>query len=332
MVVKKARPKRATLQDIAREAGVSITTVSYVLNGTGAVGAEMSKRIRATAKRMNYRANHSAKATRTGKTRTIGLILPDLTNPFFPLLAQSIQQSANEADYAVFLVDACNSVEGERAGAQDLLARGTDGIIWCPTSGNDGLSDLRDEIPIVVVDRPMPDYDSVAADCYEGARQLADYLIEMGHAHVGVVAGPMAIPSARLRCEGFVDRFRKAASVDWTVENPFSIQLTDQTRASLKSSCSSAIVCGNDLIALGVMRFLHESGLRIPDDVSVVGFDDISWASFTTPNLTTVRQPFAALGKRAFELLAQRMDGDDSPRALLRLDMSIAKRDSVRPL
>ncbi len=330
MVVKKVRPKRATLQDIAREAGVSITTVSYVLNGTGAVGAEMSKRIRATAKRMKYRANHSAKATRTGKTRTIGLILPDLTNPFFPLLAQSIQQSANEADYAVFLVDACNSVDGERVGAQDLLARGTDGIIWCPTSGSDSLAALRDEIPIVVVDRPMPDYDSVAADAYEGARQLACHLVEMGHTHVGVVTGPLTLASAQARCDGFVDHFNGPASVDWRVENPFSIHLTDETRECLRNSRSTAIVCGNDLIALGVMRFLHESGLRIPDDVSVVGFDDISWASFTTPNLTTVRQPFSALGKKAFELLARRMDGDDSPRTLLRLDMSVASRDSLR--
>lgn len=326
---KKIRPKRATLQDIATEVGVSITTVSYALNGTGAVGAHITKRIRATAKRLNYRANHSAKATRTGKTRTIGLILPDLTNPFFPLLAQSIQQSANEAGYAVFLIDSCNGVEAERSGAHDLLARGADGIIWCPTTGDDSLAELREEIPIIVVDRPLPDYDSVAADCFDGASQLADYLFEIGHRNVGVVTGPMALASAQLRAEGFINRFCEHGTIDWQEENPFSIDLSRRVRDQLADSESSVIVCGNDLIALGVIRFLHETGRRVPEDISVTGFDDISWGRFTTPKLTTVKQPFLALGKQAFELLARRIDGDDSPRTLLQLNMAVVKRDSV---
>lgn len=327
-----APTKRPTLQDIAQQVGVSTTTVSYVLNGTGAVGAEMSKRIRATAKQLGYRANQAAKAVRTGKTRTIGLILPDLTNPFFPLLAQPIQMAAHEAGYAVLLIDSHGNIGWERSGAEDLLARGVDGIIWCPATETDSLAERKNEVPIVVIDRPLPDYDVVAADSYGGAQQLADHLLTQGHRAVGLVTGPLSLSSARLRRDGFVDRFSGTGVIAWAAENPFSIDLAESVRAALRDNTASAIVCGNDLIALGVIRVLYEQGIRVPDDVSVAGFDDISWAGFATPDLTTVRQPFAALGHQAIELLVRRIKGDTAPRIRLSLEMSVSARRSLKKL
>ncbi|GGC12292.1 LacI family transcriptional regulator [Novosphingobium endophyticum] len=312
--------------------GVSATTVSYVLNGTGAVGAEMSKRIRATAKQLGYRANQAAKAVRTGKTRTVGLILPDLTNPFFPLLAQPIQMAAYEAGYAVLLIDSHGNTDWERSGAEDLLARGVDGIIWCPATEVDSLATLKGEVPIVAIDRPLPDYDSVSADSYGGARQLAEHLLALGHHSVGMVTGPMSLSSARMRRDGFVDRFSKAGTIAWEMENSFSINLCADVREAVCKNRASAIICANDLIALGVMRFLYGQGARVPDEVSVVGFDDISWASLATPGLATVRQPFAPLGKQAIELLLRRVEGDNAPRISLSLDMHLSQRGSLRNL
>jgi len=326
------RAKRVTLQDIAKKTGVSTTTVSYVLNGTGAVGPVMRKRIRATAKKLGYRANHSAKATRTGKTKTIGLILPDLTNPFFPLLAQSIQTSAKKAGYAVFLIDSSGRVEGEKSGAEDLLARAADGIIWCPATEKDSLASFKSELPIVVIDRPLPDYDSVSADCYTGANILAEHLLEMGHTEVGMVTGPLLLSSACLRRDGFHSHFSRRGKIAWEIENEFSISLADKVRVQLSENKCSAIVCGNDLIALGVMRYFYEEGIKVPHDVSVVGFDDISWSSFSTPGLATVHQPFTALGREALELLVRRMQGDNTPRRKVSLDMRLTQRGSLKNL
>lgn len=332
MTKRTVRAKRPTLQDIARKVGVSTTTVSYVLNGTGAVGAEMSKRIRATAKQLGYRANQAAKATRTGKSRTIGLILPDLTNPFFPLLAQPIQMAAYDAGYAVLLIDSRGNESWEREGAEYLLARGVDGIIWCPATESDSLAGLQGEVPIVVIDRPLADYDTVTADSFGGSRQLADHLLSLGHSRVGMVTGPLSLSSARLRSEGFRERFAEGGTIEWSVENPFSIDLSSDTRAMIAANRASVIVCGNDLIALGVMRFLYERGVRVPDDVSVVGFDDISWASFSTPDLTTVRQPFEPLGREAMGLLVRRIEGDSAPCTKLSLGMSLSLRGSLKSL
>ena len=326
------RRTRPTLQNIADKAKVSVATVSYVLNGTGSVSPSVQKRVLETAKAFGYRVNHAARATRTGQTLSIGLILPDLSNPFFPELAQAVQSAARDAGYAVFLVDSEGSTETERESAEDFVSRGVEGIVWCPATDHDTLADFRNDLPIVVVDRPLPHYDTVSSDHYSGGALLAEHLVSLGHRNIGLVVGPQDLTRARQRRQGLVEGIARKAVVDWEVENPFTINLSDATREQLRISDSSVIVCGNDFIAIGVMRALHEFGLRVPEDVSVVGFDDILWARFSIPGLATVRQPLTALGKEASALLIRRVTGDDAPVVNMSLATEVIPRGSLRAL
>lgn len=327
---KTTRRNRPTLQDIAREAGVSSATVSYVLNGTGSISPAVQRKVRETAKAIGYRVNHVARATRTGQTLSIGLILPDLSNPFFPELAQAVQSAAREAGYAVFLVDSEGEAETERASADDLIRRGVEGIVWCPASENDSLEEFRGDVPIVVVDRPLPHYDTISSDHYAGGALVADQVLALGHEHLAIVAGPLSLSRARQRRLGFVERVGDRAVIDWEVENPFAITLTDATVAKLRENTATVIVCGNDFIALGVMRALHELGKNVPEDVSVVGFDDILWARHAIPGLSTVRQPLSALGKEASALLIRRIMGDEAPAVNMSLATDIVVRGSLQ--
>ncbi len=320
---------RPTLQDVAQKAGVSAATVSYVLNGTGSVGADVQKLVQDAAKSIRYRVNYVAKATRTGQTLSIGLILPDLNNPFFPEMAHVVQAAARRAGYAVFLVDSEGDTEIEHTGAGDLISRGVEGIVWFPASEQDTLAEFREDVPIVVVDRPLPDYDNVSSDYYAGGAAIAQHVISTGHRQIGMVTGPQTLSSARQRRDGFVRAVAPAGQVVWEVENEFSIKLSEETRRQLQDTNVTVVVCGNDLIAIGVMRALHEMGRRVPNDMSVVGFDDIPWASYSIPGLATIRQPFAALGKEAAALLIRRISGDDSPYFSLKLGMRLMPRGSL---
>ncbi len=320
---------RPTLRDIAHIAGVSAATVSYVLNGKGSVSAEVQKLVRKTAKDIGYRANYVAKATRTGQTLSIGLILPDLKNPFFPQLAQAVQSAARAAGYAVFLMDSQGDIEVEREGAEDFISRGVEGIVWCPATEHDSLSEYHADVPIVVVDRPLPNYDAISSDYYSGGGLLADYVLAQGHRHIGMIVGPQSLSSAKQRRDGFVDRIKGCAEIDWEVENDFSIELSDEVRRQLNDFDVSVIGCGNDFIAIGVIRALHELGRRVPKDVSVVGFDDIPWAAFSIPALTTIRQPFTKLGNEAATLLVRRILGEGGPHVNMTLGMRLVTRGSL---
>lgn len=331
-MAKNPNRSRPTMQDVARKAGVSAATVSYVLNGTGSVGPDVQKLVQDAAKSIRYRVNRAARATRTGQTHSIGLILPDLNNPFFPEMAHVVQAAARRAGYAVFLIDSDGDTELEKTGAEDLIGRGVEGIVWFPASEQDVLADFHDDIPIVVVDRPLPNYDTVSSDYYAGGAALAKHVIESGHRRIGMVVGPQSLSSAEQRRGGFVHTVGKSGEIAWEVENNFSIKLSDETRHQLDDDSVTVIVCGNDLIAIGVMRALHEKGRRVPDDVSVVGFDDIPWAGYSIPGLATVRQPFGALGKEAANLLIRRISGDDSPFLSLTLGMRLVPRESLAPV
>ena len=321
---------RPTLLDVARKAGVSSASVSYVLNGTGSVGPEVKKAVHAAVKSIRYRVNHVAKATRTGQTQSIGLILPDLNNPFFPEMAKVVQAAARRAGYAVLLIDSEGEIDVEREGAEDLISRGVDGIVWFPASEQDSLAEVRDYLPIVVVDRPLPNYDTISSDYRAGGASLAEQAASLGHRRIGLISGPESLSSARERRNGFIEALTNEQRIVWEVENPFSIDLVPFARQRVVDGGVSVIICGNDLIAIGVMRALHEAGQTVPDSVSVVGFDDIPWSRFSVPGLATIRQPFLALGEEAARLLVRRISGDDAPKISVSLKMSLRPRGSLQ--
>jgi LacI family transcriptional regulator len=322
----------ATLKDVAREAGVSIAAVSYSLNGGGTIGNEVRARVREVADRLGYRPNRSAQAVRTGRSTTLGLVLPDLNNPYYPALARSFEHSAREAGYTTILVDTSGSVEEELEGIRELENHGVAGAIWCQTS--DQLVASADEyaMPVVVIGAPGAAFDNVMADDVAGGRLAARHLIAHGHRDIGLLVGDTVPEGKNDRRSGFVAAIRQPARIRFELKTPYAIDLADTVVGTLRRRNVTAVMCGNDLIAIGVLRAARQLGIRVPEDLSVIGFDDIPWATIVTPALTTINQPVAEMAAVALELLLGRLDEPDRPLRHRKVPVSLVERDSVASL
>ncbi|MBS0367190.1 MAG: LacI family DNA-binding transcriptional regulator [Proteobacteria bacterium] len=322
-----------TVKDVAAAAGVSVATVSNVLNRRPNVGHAIRAKVLRISSRLGYRPNRAAQAMRTGRTRAIGLVLPDLTNPFFPELAQAVESTARGLGLAVCLVDSQGEASGEADGLALLTQHAVDGIICCPV-GARLPAQLRGGRPVVLIDRPLPGYAVVHANYLMGGELLARYALRMGHRRVGLLSGPTDIESARQRRAGFVGAF--TGQIAWEIHLGFDGVLNAAARAALKQrGGATLVVCGNDLIAISAMRCLAELGVGVPQDMSVMGFDNIRWTDLVMPRLTTIAQPVGHIGARAVQLMQQRLDGaaDLPPRGGRTVfDVALIERESVRNL
>jgi len=316
--------RRATLKEVAKAAGVSLASASYAINGTGSVGEATREHILKVAAQLGYRPNQSAKAMKTGRTGAIGLILPDLTNPFFPSLAQGVIQAARAHGYSVFLTDTEGSPEAEQRSVSLLIDHGVDGVVWFPIADADTVGKLIGNTPTVVLDRNLPGYDVIQADYADGGRLAAEHLIEAGHVNIGVISGPHAASSARQRAEAAIEVVRERANLTWHVHNAFALDLEPQV--------TTALIAGADLIAIGAIRHIQSMGLSVPGDVSVVGFDDIPWAELNSPALTTIDMPVEEMAAAAVETLVRRMANKTEPRRRVMFNVELIARDSVRRL
>jgi LacI family transcriptional regulator len=304
----------ATLRDVARDAGVSIASASHALNGTKPVSDELRRRVQAAAARVGYVPHAQARSLRTGRSRTIGVLLPDLGNPFFPALLQAVCTAANDAGYGTLVADAGDTEAGERAALELLAAQRVDGVVWAPRDVPGAPPDL----PTVTVDRSAEGCDGVASDHRGSGRLQARHLRAAGRTRPVVLNGPSRVPSARERAAGFRDGWDGAIAFE--AEVPFDHRLPAEVRAALVAGDADfdAVVCANDAIAFGVLRLLHRCGRRVPEDVAVIGVDDIAFAELAEPALTTVRQPLSELGREAVRLLIERIDGrEGSPRRVM---------------
>jgi LacI family transcriptional regulator len=323
----------ATVRDIAAAVGVSVATVSNVLNGRPNVGRATRQQVLRVAKQLAYRPNRAAQAMRTGRTRAIGLVLPDLTNPFFPELAQAVENTARRRGLLVCLVDSQSRPEGEADGFALLMQHAVDGIIWCPLGPRLPAQLKNLARPVVLIDRPRPGYAVVHSNYLMGGRLLAQYALRMGHRRVGLLSGPQHIESARQRRDGFVKAFPRSIEIVWEACVGFDGVLTAEARAALQHRRRvTLIVAGNDLIAISAIRRLAEEGVRVPEEVSVTGFDNIRWADLVTPRLTTIAQPVGAIGAKAVELMQERMSGEKIASRRTIFDVELVERDSVRQL
>ena len=323
--------KPATLRDVAREAGVSIAAASYSLNGGGTIGDEVRARVREVAERIGYRPNRSAQAVRTGRGTSVGLIVPDLNNPYFPALAQPVERAARQAGYTVVLLDTSNSPDHEIEAVRHLETHGVAGAIWCQTAVHLAGQPGDYQVPIVVMGVPGTRFDNVTADNWAGGRQVARHLLALGHRRIGVLAGPVPA-SLDERRKAFVAEVDIDGHIVWEFRTPFSIDLDGAIVARLARREVTAVMCGNDLIAIGVLRAARQLGIEVPRELSVVGFDDIPWASIVTPALTTVNQPVAEMATIAVTLLRDRIAQPERPVRHFKVDVSLVTRDSVAAL
>lgn len=320
--------KRVTTQDIADAAGVSKATVSYVFNGSGSVSEKTKARILQLARELGYQENKLAKATRTGKTHTIGLVLPDLCNPFFPELAQSIVETAGQQGYTVLLVDACNDLKEEVDGINRLLAYSIEGLIWCPIE-DESVKRVNIPCPVVMIDRPIEGYDSVFADSHKGGQLQASLLSRHGHRKVGLLSGPNRSPSAQMRRQGFLEALSGEIDLAWEYELEYSVDIPEIVKEQVLSSDVTCVVAANDTLAVGLLKELHKAGINVPEDISIIGFDDIHWADLVYPALTTVKLPIREIGSTAFDVLFNKIE---EPKASLQarvLDVEVVNRESL---
>jgi len=327
-----AARRTTTLKDVAREAGVSIAAVSYSLNGGGTIGEEVRLRVREVADRLGYRPNRSAQAVRTGRSMTLGLVLPDLNNPYYPALARSFEHTAREAGYTTILIDTSGSVEEELEGIRELENHGVAGAIWCQTS--DQLATSADEyaMPIVVVGAPGAAFDNVMADDVAGGRLAARHLLDHGHRDIGLLVGDAVPDDKNDRRNAFVAAVGRRAKIRFELKTPYAIDLAGTVIETLSRRTVTAVMCGNDLIAIGVLRAARQLRIRVPEDLSVIGFDDIPWAAIVTPALTTINQPVAEMATVALELLLDRLDRPDRPLRHRKVPVRLVERDSVARL
>jgi len=323
-------PRRpASIKDVAHKAGVSIAAASYALNGRGGIAEGTRLKILKAAQALDYVPSKPAQSMRTGRTDSIGLVLPDISNPFFPEFAKAVQQSAATAGKSVFLVDCNNDPAFERDGVKSLVRQGIDGLIWWPSDS----ANQTDLVPmaqaVVLVDSVMEGIDTVTSDHAGGGRLLAELITRVGIRTVGLIRGPGNFRSAELRRRGYLEHADPRCHVAWDVENSFSAPLNDLVKRTILDHPVEAIICNNDLIAIELISYLKSIGRRVPEDVAVTGFGDIRFADIITPALTTVHQPLADLGREAVRILHQRMATPAAPPVNLVLPVTLAVRQST---
>lgn len=322
---------RPTIRDVATCADVSTATVSYVLNETGSVSESTATRVRACVKELGYRANSVAVAHRTGRTKTIGLAVPDLTNGFFPEFAQGVHRAAANHGFAVVLLDADNSIEAQAEGIDMLADRVPEGLILCLLK-DDFLEGSKLQFPTVVFDHEIEGIDCIRADLYKGGRLQAEAVVAHGHRRIGLVCGPEWSGPAAVRRRGVLENLSDSVEVVWEHSLDWTADLPATAVADMLQHDVTCVVTGNDMQAFGVLQMYRNAGRSVPEDVSIVGFDDIDFAALANPSLSTVRLPTRELGATAFRMLVQRIESPSMPVQQERLDVQMMVRDSLRSI
>jgi LacI family transcriptional regulator len=326
-----------TMADVARVAGVSITTVSHVVNGTRPTSPHTAQRVHAAIERTGYSQNTIARALARARTQSIGLAISGLGNPYFTDVIAAVEARAGRAGHTVLLGDTHDDPEQELRIVRALVERRVDGLLLSPSpsAGEHALRYLAaQELPVVLLDRFLPaGLDQGGTENERPTAALVEHLAGLGHRRIAMVAGLAGVSTTDERVRGYrLALARRGLPEDGAlvVEGGSNSELARAAALRLLElpEPPTAIVSGNNVMTIGVLRALAERSLRVPDDVALVAFDDFEWADLFAPRLTVVRQPTAQLGERAVELLLSRLEAPGTPARTVRLDATFVHRDS----
>ena len=331
----------STIKHVAARAGVSFTTVSHVLNGTRRVSDSARERVERAVAEMGYAPSAVARALKMSETCILGVLVPNITNPFFAELTRGIEDCCRRTDYSVFLCNSDDDPARQSRYLQTLLERRVDGLLLAAAAGEAAalaqrLSSMR--VPTVVVDRAIPGLaaDLVRVDHQAGARLAVEHLLALGHRAIACLSGPSAFAVSRDRVAGWrqaMGRAQIAIDTGWLLEGEFSAAAGHALALRLLARGDvSAIFASNDLLAIGALRAAAERGVAVPSALSVIGFDGIDLGAYAYPALTTVGHPIRAMGEAAAEVLIERIAaGPGSCREVV-LPAQLLRRESTGPV
>lgn len=330
------------MKDVAKHAGVSVSTVSYVLNNSGPVATSRRARVLDAVRVLNYTPNESARSLKRRSTSAIGLVVPDLANQFFALVTEGVEQAAAERDALVVLCAPQATGRAEDHNARLLQSQRLDGVVYLSGAGTTPsvILDLAKSGPVVLVDEQIPgsELPAVVSNSRRGAREVATYVLDQGHRRIAVIGGPSVLWTAGQRLAGYREAFA-AARLDpdavpvlaGDYQQASGSALAEQLLSGPPESRPTALLCANDLMAFGALEYCRSAGIRVPEELSIAGFDDVPIARLVAPALTTVSQAARELGYAAGRLLFEQLDGGQGDGPPEPFPAIVQIRDSVRP-
>ena len=330
----------ATIKDVAALAGISYTTVSHVVNKTRPVSEEVRIKVEAAIKSLDYVPSAVARSLKAKTTATIGLLVPNSLNPYFAELARGIEDYCERNGYCVILCNSDDNPDKQRSYLRVLLEKRIDGLIVASAGGDSGLAEGLTGVrtPMVIVDRDLEgvDADLVRIDHEYGAYLATRHLLDLGHRDIATIGGPASTSVAQMRLAGYC-RALKEAGVEVPRERMLESDFTstggyNAAAILLEKNPPSAIFAGNDMIGIGVLRAAAERNIRVPAELSVIGFDDIQMSRYVYPALTTVGQSILQLGEMAAEVLLRRIAMPALATDQRIVTPSIVLRESTAPL
>jgi len=339
IVVMRMNKKRVVLSDVANMAGLSKATVSRYLNNSIVLPQATVQRIEDAIAQLDYRVNSLARRLSKGGSETIGLVLPDITNPFFAELADAAEEAASEHHYSLVLCITRNNPDKERQFIRWLDTCQVDGLLFTTNRPDNGL--LRDELVghqrIVLIDEDIPGsaVPKLFVDNVQGGILATQQLIAAGHRRIAFVGGPDALMSVRERHEGFSQAMEHAGLAcppERVLYGDYSREFGQSALHRLLSlpEVPTAVFAASDYLVLGLLDGLRQRGLTAPDALSLVGFDDASYAELITPRLSTIRQPARLLGRTAIDIMIKLLNGRQDINVETRIPVEWIGRDSVR--
>ncbi|MBE7119896.1 ribose operon transcriptional repressor RbsR [Bacillus cereus] len=322
----------STIKDVAKLAGVSVATVSRVLNKNGYVHEDTLKKVERAIEMLDYKPSTVARSLYNKKSRLIGLVVPNIVNPFFPEVARAVEDVAYKQGYTVVLCNSDENLEKEKQYIDVLRQNNVDGFIVA-TNPQNSVNYMNLSIPVVAIDRMFNErIPTVYADNYAGSQAATKLLIDKGCKHIAHIRGPRDVSTANERFEGFVDVITQNNLSYMIAESTFDPANSEQVAVELLKEYPhiDGIVAGNDLIAIGIVKAALQKGISIPDDLQIIGFDGISLTEMMYPSITTVAQPIYEMGKVATELLLEQMEGNPLEEKHYRLPIEIIERNTTK--
>ncbi|ANT62567.1 hypothetical protein AYJ57_19460 [Salipiger sp. CCB-MM3] len=311
----------ASIKQIAQDIGVSTATVSNALSGKGRVSKDLVARIQARAAELGYQPSSAARALKTGQSGILGLVMPDLTNPLFPRIAQNLSVAAEARGLGILIADSRGSEARQAEALQRLIGRGVDGVVIVPQKGT---SPEAPGLPSVTINTVSDPRNTVSADHAGGGALLGRHIRDLGHRHVVLLGGDSVSDVQRDRMRGMTEGLGEGARFETVWGEPGLEDLPDLVRQG-----ATAILATSDLLALAALSHLSRAGLSVPGDVSLTGFDDLPFATAMHPALTTTAQDMATIAERALEVLTGMIAGGAAPAAGHAVPMRLVTRASA---